>query len=284
MTLTWWAFAFWPVGEESLAWLEAAKLACFGTLESGLPDASGWMILTLGPPLLLVVLIAGWSQELKLSFHKFYSSPMRIPLSAFILIALVTHAVWVGGKIQAGFEIQSQGFSSTLSENFPENYPQRNVEAMNFQLIDQSGSEIELQNLLNSDYTVVITFAFAQCRTICPAIINQLKTAAKNLDARSTRLLVVTLDPWRDTPRAIASWAERLSIPKNVHLLTGNVPDVEAVLRAYDIPSKRNEKTGDVDHPALTHVIGSSGKIKYTLGNVPSAWIEQAVRRAQIGL
>ena len=48
-TLLWWAFAFTPLPSEPPAWLSAARHACFGSADNGLPAAQGWMLLTLGP-------------------------------------------------------------------------------------------------------------------------------------------------------------------------------------------------------------------------------------------
>jgi len=61
ITIGWWALALWPVGGVPPAWLERARAVCFNTGPSGLPDASGWLLL-IGQPigmLAVLMVIAG---------------------------------------------------------------------------------------------------------------------------------------------------------------------------------------------------------------------------------
>jgi hypothetical protein len=59
------------------------------------------------------------------------------------------------------------------------------------------------------------------------------------------------------------------------------VENVVAVLEHFKIPYKRDSKTGDVEHPALTFVISPQGEIAYTFNNAPAAWLTQAVDRIE---
>jgi cytochrome oxidase Cu insertion factor (SCO1/SenC/PrrC family) len=54
---------------------------------------------------------------------------------------------------------------------------------------------------------------------------------------------------------------------------------VTSTLDAFQIPWKRNEKTGEVDHPAIVYIISPEGKIKYTFNNPSVDWIVDAAKR-----
>ena len=47
---------------------------------------------------------------------------------------------------------------------------------------------------------VVVTFAYAHCTTICPVIVSEVLGARDKLALHKPVVLIVTLDPWRDTP------------------------------------------------------------------------------------
>src|SRR5262249_4038876 len=63
-TLGWWAFAFAPLPAEPAGWLSAARHACFGSADDGLPAAHGWMVLILGPASFLAGIVALWGRQL----------------------------------------------------------------------------------------------------------------------------------------------------------------------------------------------------------------------------
>ena len=45
VTAAWWALALLPVPGETPEWLARTRAVCFNATESGLPDASGWLLL-----------------------------------------------------------------------------------------------------------------------------------------------------------------------------------------------------------------------------------------------
>ena len=53
VTVAWWALALWPSEGVPPAWLLRARQVCFNADGSGLPQASGWMLL-IGQPIGMV--------------------------------------------------------------------------------------------------------------------------------------------------------------------------------------------------------------------------------------
>ena len=103
--------------------------------------------------------------------------------------------------------------------------------------------------------------------------------AADRFEPQQVEVLVVTLDPWRDTPRTLPTLANGWNLGANAHVLSGPVDDVMAVLDQYNVPRQRDEKTGDVTHPALVYVLDKNGDLAYGFNNPNADWLATAVER-----
>jgi cytochrome oxidase Cu insertion factor (SCO1/SenC/PrrC family) len=117
---------------------------------------------------------------------------------------------------------------------------------------------------------------FAHCQTLCPFIVATLKQGAPD----DAEILLVTLDPWRDTPSSLGAIAARWELPARFHVLSARgVDDVTRVAAAYGVTAARDERTGDITHPGLVFVIDRDGRLAYTFDNPPAAWIREAFGR-----
>ncbi|MCC7440788.1 MAG: SCO family protein [Bdellovibrionales bacterium] len=277
ITMFWWAFAFASLPGTSPEWLEAARVACFGRNIDGLPDVQGWLMLVGAPLMLLAVILTGWRRDLIDGFRSIPRRPFLAASLSLLVLAAGWQTAWTAGRIRTQLEIARFDFSARADESMPETYPRLDREAPEFELVNQTGGRITLGSLHGKN--VILTFAFAHCQTVCPALVKQSLDALTLLDPQSTVLVVITLDPWRDTPDALPGLASKWKLPSNAHLLSGDVARVTGALDAYQIPWKRDEKTGDIAHPALTYVLGGDGRIAYALNNAAPDWIAEAVRR-----
>lgn len=276
-TLFWWGLAFFPTPETSPEWLVAARDVCFGTLENGLPGAAGWMVLILGPASFLLAFLVAWPGELQRELQAAARSAQGILILVIATSAIVVEGSWVVRKVKAGLAVARFDFSAPQDQPFPENYPRTDSPAPNFKLVDQSGQRIDLHKLRGE--TVLLTFAFAHCQTVCPVLVKESLNAAKRTEGKGLRVLIITLDPWRDTPKSLPYLAEQWKLPAHAHVLSGKVQEVTAALKLFNVPYTRDEKTGEVVHPALTYLISPSGRIAYIFNNAPAAWLSQAVER-----
>ncbi len=278
-TAGWWGFAFAPIPVVSQDWLEAARVACFGQMESGLPDASGWILLVLAPLSFLIAIAFAWGHHVGESLQWLARLPAGRALLLAVGLAFGWHINWVGEKIYQGQKLAKISYENLSGEDLPENYAILDKPAPRFELIDQNGAPQSLDGLRGR--TLIVTFAFAHCKTICPAIVAQSTRILRDLDPDSTRLLIITLDPWRDTPRALASMAAKWNLPPSAHVLSGEIKKVTDTLTAFNVPWQRDEKTGDIAHPSLTYVIQPNGRIAYGFSNAPMTWIIQGAKRVQ---
>lgn len=278
-TLFWWGFAFMPQEIVSAEWLEAARSACFGTLENGLPDTYGWMLLILGPASFLIGLVVTWKTELLMSLKLAMERRSTIAILSICLLALLIEGIWITDRVLAGIRIDRLDFRSGIINDLPKDYPRTQASAPNFSLIDQNGRSVELKQFQKEAKVVLLSFAFAHCQSVCPALVAQMKEATAALDPKHVALLLITLDPRRDTPSSLPSLAKRWNLPENAHLLSGSVKSVEDVLSLYKVPFKRDSTSGNIDHPALMYVMSAEGQIAYTFNNAPPKWIIEAAKR-----
>jgi cytochrome oxidase Cu insertion factor (SCO1/SenC/PrrC family) len=276
-TLSWWAFAFAPLPAHAPGWVAAARSACFGTAASGLPGAAGWMLLALAPATFLLALVALWGAELGRSLRAVARSRAGRAAVAAAVVAAAVEGTWVAAKVDAARAVErwnapAPGGPAAL----PAAYPRASGPAPDFALVDQHGRTVALAALRGRP--VIVTFVFAHCETMCPAVVETLKRATAG--AAPPAVLLVTLDPWRDTPNALPGLVRLWRLPGHFHVLSARrVDDVLAVTRAWGVPFERDARTGDIAHPGLVFVVDPAGRLGYTFNNPPAGWVRDALDR-----
>jgi protein SCO1/2 len=270
ITASWWTLALWPLPSETASWVLRTREVCFGTTRDSLPSAAGWLVL-IGQPLGMVgLLVTVWGSELRagvaLALSRVAGQVAVGTTVALLLTGLTATAVRVRNaqvdRFSTGAEVAAQ-------------LTRVNDAAPAFSLTDQSGRTVTLDAFKGRP--VIVTFAFAHCETVCPLIVSDVLAARRQLDATAPPVLVITLDPWRDTPARLATIAEVWGLDRDAHVLSGTPEEVERTLNAWRVPRLRNQKTGDISHPAIVYVLGPDGRIAYVI-NGNAATISAAVR------
>jgi protein SCO1/2 len=259
ITGSWWALALWPT-TDAPAWLVLTRETCFGTAATGLPDAGGWMALTGQPLGMLLVLFAGWGRDVKAGLR---AAMQRV--SGQLAVGAVA-AVLISGVLGAVVRVRvadARPFATSSTEEVAGQLNRLNDAAKPISLVDQTGRTVTLEQFRGRP--VIVTFAYAHCETVCPTLVSDVLGARDALKSRPPAVLIVTLDPWRDTPSRLPSIAERWGATGDVHVLSGVPDSVERVLNAWRVPRARNERTGDVSHPSVVYVIGPDGRIAYVV-------------------
>ena len=259
ITASWWALALWPAADAP-AWLVLTRETCFGTAATGLPDAGGWLALTGQPLGMLLVLFAGWGQDVKAGLRAAMnrvSGQMMVGAAAALTIAGVL------GVVVRVRVADARPFATSSTEAVAGQLNRLNDVPKPLSLMDQSGRTVTLEQFRGRP--VLVTFAYAHCETVCPTLVNEVLSARDALPLPKPVVLIVTLDPWRDTPSRLGAMAERWGASGDVHVLSGVPDSVERVLNAWRVPRARNERTGDVSHPSVVYVIGPDGRIAYVV-------------------
>ena len=255
ITAAWWALALWPVGTAEPEWLVRTRTACFGSRRGGLPDAGGWILLVGEPLGMLGMLVAIWGRSLQHDVRWLRKRWTRTIIAtsvagafviAMTLLGVRTARAWAGMRAVA---IGGNGVAHRVNRRAPA-----------IALVDQTGARMSLADLPGAP--VLVTVAYGHCATVCPSIINDLHAARRTLGRSDVPLVVVTLDPWRDTPERLPTLARHWQLQPGDRVLSGSGADVSVVLDELGIGRRRNDITGDVEH-ATTVLILDRGSIAW---------------------
>jgi cytochrome oxidase Cu insertion factor (SCO1/SenC/PrrC family) len=209
---------------------------------------------------MLSLLAVIWPRELRaslaLALSRVYGQLALGAVAAAIVVGLGAVAGRVTG---AGGDVFSPGTTRDLAAQLTRVDDAPPVMA----LVDQAGRTVTLDAFRGR--AVLVTFAFAHCETICPMVVADVQAAAKRLADDPPAVLVVTLDPWRDTPGRLPAIADAWRLTGDAHVLSGAPAVVERTLNAWRIPRVRNERTGDLSHPSVVYIIGRDGRIAYVV-------------------
>lgn len=266
ITAAWWALALWPA-DDGPAWLARTRYVCFGIGESGLPDAGGWIGLIGGPLGMLAILLAGWARGMRLLAR-------RSRASAATAVTLAALAIGVS-LLPAGAAVRVRGAAARdgigdLGVPPPvADFRRTDREAPPLVLLAHDGATRDIAHLHGRP--VLVTFAYAHCETVCPLVVRDVLAARELLRSAGfaphalPAVLVVTLDPWRDTPSRLGAMAAAWRLPADgAWVLGGQIAAVEATLDAWRVPRSRNLRTGEVTHPSLVYVVDRDGRIAFT--------------------
>lgn len=129
-------------------------------------------------------------------------------------------------------------------------------------LISQSGVHIGLD--VHSGHPVLITMFYSSCPAACPLLIDNLRAVERTLDAQQRsrlRVLMISVDPVRDTPGALAHFAtERHLDLSRWTLVHAEAPSVRRIAAMLSI-QYRQLPNGDFNHSSIVSVLSPQGEI-----------------------
>ncbi len=276
VTAMWWMLALAPVPDPP-AWLAVARQVCFGTTDSGLPDTYGWVALFVGPGSLLLGIAGAWGRDIWNDIHQLWRSQAgQVACLAFVTCLAVVFSL-VAVQVNKGLAIANTDYGPGDLGALPADYPRLGQELPGFSLQNQHGHPFTDADMQGS--TTLLTFAFGHCHTVCPVVVKSVANAVESIDDPSVRAMVITLDPWRDTPNRLHHMIGHWQLPDNSVLLSGPVDDVQQALDGLNVARQRDESSGDVAHPPLVYVVDRDGLIVYAFNNPPVDWLVEAADR-----
>ena len=254
ITAAWWALALWPVGAAEPEWLARTRAACFGSHAGGLPDAGGWILL-IGEPLgMTAAIFAVWGGSLKNNVRWIRARrTWRLSAAAFVVAAVAFFSTLGLRAARAQGPVEFDP-TSGLAQRV-------DLRAPSIALVDQRGDRTSLSEI--SGGQTLLTFAYGHCSTVCPSIVTDLRIARRESKSEKVRIVILTLDPWRDTPERLPTLAQHWKLEGDDRVLSGSVADVDSTLDALAVGRKRNETTGDIDHGSTVMLIDSRGRITW---------------------
>ena len=258
ITAAWWALALWPVGSVEPAWLLRTRAACFGSAPGGLPDAGGWVLLIGEPIGMLGVLLLVWGGALRDDLQRLRADrrwrPLMVAVVGMVLIGVTAASQRVATAVGIG----------TAPPATPPGTPTRvDIDASVFVLTDQRGRRTSLADFQGRP--VLLTFAFGHCTTVCPTIVRDIRLARVAADRLEVPLLIISLDPWRDTPERLPSIASQWELGPEDRVLSGRVEEVEQTLDALGVGRRRDGSSGAVYHSGTVMLLDDRGHIVWRL-------------------
>ena len=275
ITAAWWALALWPLAPDAPYWLVRTREVCFGSLPDTLPTKAGWLLLIAEPLTMVAALAVMWPGQL-------VGALSALARSGAGRVALVVAALSLaGGAAAASARVTAALRRGSPPAQYvpppPANYPRVDRPAPALALVDQRGTKVTLTALRGR--IVLVTFAFAHCATACPVVVRETLEAQRRLADPNAVVVVVTLDPWRDTPERLASIAAAWRLGEAAYVLSGDTLSVLATLDAWQVPHGRDLTTGDITHPAVVYILDREGRIAYAAAPNAGA-IASLARRA----
>jgi protein SCO1/2 len=109
------------------------------------------------------------------------------------------------------------------------------VSAPDVTLTGTDGRPVHLRAVLGDDRPVMLQFIFTTCPTICPLLTGIAAKVREDLgkDREKIRAVSITIDPEHDTPAVLREYAADFEADPDWMFLTGRLPDVVAVQRAF---------------------------------------------------
>ena len=175
--------------------------------------------------------------------------------------------------------------AAPTSEDFKGTAISGERQAQDFLLTDQFGASKSLRRDF-AGKTVALTFLYTDCPDVCPIVANHLRDISALLedDASQTAIIIVSVDPARDTVDSAHAYSERWGMTDSWTYLVGDEDALSAVWKAYYIdpyihgPGKSEaradsaaksgqgggvsalaEQTGRVIHSAPIYIIDADG-------------------------
>jgi protein SCO1/2 len=130
------------------------------------------------------------------------------------------------------------------------------------ELADHTGKVRSLEDFRGK--AVVLAFGFTRCPDVCPTTLADISHAIKQLgaDAERVQVLMVSLDPERDTPEVLAKYVTAFD-PRFL-ALRGDLAATKKVAAEFKIFFEK-AKTGDtytINHSAQSYVIDPHGRLR----------------------
>ena len=130
------------------------------------------------------------------------------------------------------------------------------------ELTDHAGKLRRLEDFRGK--AVVLFFGFTHCPDVCPTTLAEISNSIRQLGADGDRVqvLVVSVDPERDTPDALAKYVTAFD-PRFLGL-RGDLAATRKVASEFKIyfEKRKQGESYTVDHSAQTYVIDAQGRLR----------------------
>jgi cytochrome oxidase Cu insertion factor (SCO1/SenC/PrrC family) len=183
--------------------------------------------------------------------------PSRLPRPFLLILVAGTIGIAIG--LAAALVHRSRGSAPRPSPLRAQiTWPAGLKAAPGLALRNQKGAAVSLQGLRGR--VVLLTFLDSRCTRECPIEGRVLGDVLRGIKGTGAHALVVSVDPWADTPASARAFAARSGWSANWQWLLGDRSALAPVWHAYNIAVKRTP--GDILHSAALYLIGPAGDLR----------------------
>lgn len=138
------------------------------------------------------------------------------------------------------------------------------VYQLDLAFVDQDGRGVHLRDLRGE--TVLAAMMYTSCQSACPRLIADLQGIERVIprgERERTRLVLVSLDPARDSPAALRAFARAHALdPSRWTLLTASEDEVRQLAMVLGV-RYRAEANGEILHSSTIVLIDKDGVIRH---------------------
>jgi protein SCO1/2 len=143
-------------------------------------------------------------------------------------------------------------------------------------LTDQDGKTMQLADFRGSP--TVIAMFYASCTSVCPLIVSDIQRLEKAAGRDDLRILLVSLDGSRDTPKALKDLAARHRIDETKWRLASTSDEsAQEIAAVLGVRYKRMDD-GNISHSALVTLLDREGVIQGRVEGVMQPMDDLAAR------
>lgn len=176
---------------------------------------------------------------------------MKLQVKLKIIITLLLLALAVAGMfitMQPSILLTPTDQPALTPAKLPA--PSSNITLLDVSLLDQNGTAVSFTKDVVNNHIIVMTFIYTDCKTACPvvsAIFAKLQNLLGDKLQHDVRLVSLSINPNRDTPANLKTYAAHFNARPEWIWLTGEKKPVDDLLKAL--------KVYDADYTNHTPVI-----------------------------
>lgn len=165
-----------------------------------------------------------------------------------------------------------------------EELPGDSVYLIPARLTDSTGREFHFAEAAGQ--VRLVSMFYTNCGYVCPMLIEQVRRVESSLDDAERarlRVLMISIDPERDTPEVLAALAARRKVDAARWTLARPAPDdLRKLAAALDVQYRKLDD-GEFNHSSVISLIDAQGRVlarTSRLSGAPDAEFVAAVRKA----
>ncbi|HET6864754.1 MAG TPA: redoxin domain-containing protein [Solirubrobacteraceae bacterium] len=196
-----------------------------------------------------------------MDIKRYLRTVKRVPSAVWIGLSAVALAAILIGGVELTSSSTPKSANDTLQSNpYLDPGTQLAGRAPDFTLTDESNKPVSLHSFRGK--VVILAFNDSECTTICPLTTSAMVEAKAMLGSAASRVQLLGIDanPTATQVKDVRSYTELHGMVHQWHFLTGGLPALKRVWKAYKIDVAIEQ--GQIDHTPALFVIGPNGRLE----------------------